>query len=172
MIALLPVVMAFLARLSGGGMFAPKIWSRLPEVLFAVPFGVYAWIEYGWYWGVVGFVCSCYAMEMGHGTFYAMNGYNDHNRESDKPRIQTLEKVFRPLYIRLGGNIMKPAYSWYMMAIKGMLIGLPAAPWGLLLAALWPLSYWIGHRVEKNAEVSEWVSGMAAGLVLALAFVY
>lgn len=168
----LPVIMAFLARLSGGGLFAPKIWSRLPELCFAIPFGVYAGMEYGWYWGVMAWVWSFFAMEMGHGTFYGMQGYNDHNRESENPRIQTLEKVFRPIYTALGGNIYHPAYSWVGMGLKGLLIGLPIAPWGLLLAFLWPVSYWIGHRIERNPAVAEWVSGMMSGMVLGLAFMY
>jgi hypothetical protein len=64
---------------------------------------------------------------------------------------------------------MKPLYSWYMMAIKGFLIGLPAG--GITLAALWPLSYWIGGRFKRN-EVSELLSGASAGLSIVVFMVF
>lgn len=165
MLSILIPFQSFMARASGGGLFANKVWSRLPEIIFAVPFGYCAYHTSGlWYVGLIGFITSYFAMEMGHGTIYGMTGW----RSDDPDRIQTIEKIVRPIYIKLGGNIYNPLYSWVCMGLKGLLIGLAAFPFGLLLAALWPFSYWIGHRVEKNPAVAEWVSGMMAGLVIYL----
>lgn len=171
----LPVLMAFVARAAGGGLGATKIWSRLPELIFAVPFGFCAyknaigfWPDMPW-WGHAlitfsGYALSFYAMEMGHGTFYNMDGYQDHNRDpgQTKPRVQSIEYVVRLFY---RGDITKPGYSWACMGLKGFLIGLAAFPWGLSMAVLWPFSYWVSRKVEANKAVAEWVSGAFAGTV-------
>lgn len=39
-LAALPLYLALMARAAGGGLFAPLVWSRLPEILFALPFGL------------------------------------------------------------------------------------------------------------------------------------
>lgn len=164
--------MSFLSRAAGGGVGATKVWSRLPELLFAVPFGLAAYLGTGcWLIGILGAIASYYAMEMGHGTVYEMNGYFDHNRDNpDKPRVQTLEKIVRPIYVGLfKGDIYKPLYSWLCMGLKGLLIGLAAFPFGLSLAFLWPLSYWISRKVIKDKASAEWISGAFAGLTAALA---
>jgi hypothetical protein len=160
-----------MARASGGGLFAPwlknKLGSfggRLPEIMFSMPFGYCLYMSSGlWHVGVLGAIFSFLAMETGHGTVYGMNGYHS----SQEGRIQTIEKIIRPIYLKFGGDIYSPLYSWICMGFKGLLIGLAAFPFGLLLAILWPFSYWVG-KVEGNTEISEWVSGMMAGLVIYL----
>lgn len=163
-------LMSFLARGAGADWFKLK---TLFGVLFGAVFGVVSSVVYGhWVAGIIGFLISWRGFEFGHGTFYAMFGYHDHNRDPNKPdfpRVQTLEKVVRPIYTKLGGDIYSPLYSWVCMGTKGFLIGLAAGWYGLLLVVLWPLAYWIGFRVEKSGAVAEWVSGMFAGMVIALA---
>ena len=169
MIFLIPL-MAFIARGAGADWFKLKTVFGL---LFGLAFGFTAYNVYGhWVAGLLGFLVSWRGFEFGHGTFYAMIGYHDHNRDPSKPdvpRIQTLEKVVRPIYTRLGGDIYNPLYSWVCMGVKGLLIGLAAGWYGLLLAVLWPFAYWVGHRIEKQPEVAEWISGMFAGLIIAMA---
>lgn len=152
-------------------MFAPKIWSRLPEILFVVPIALAAsgFLESITVF-IVSLIFSYVAMEMGHGTFYKMKGYDDHNRpDPDKPRVQTIEKVFRPVYRLTVKSIYDPFYSWFMMGIKGALI---AAPLGILSAlanmVLWPTAYWIGHRKLNRPEYAEWISGAFMGLILGI----
>lgn len=162
--------MSILTRAAGADWFGLKILSG---VLFGAVFGLTAYHVYGhWVAGLVGFLISWRGFELGHGTFYAMKGYHDHNRDPDKqdvPRIQTLEKVIRPIYTKLGGDIYSPLYSWVLMSVKGLFIGVAAGWYGVLLAIIWPFAYWVGHRVEKQPEVAEWISGMFAGLIIVLA---
>lgn len=165
-LALLPLYMALMARASGGGLFAPLVWSRLPEILFALPFGAASWLVLGDPLdAAISVVLAFVSMELGHGTVYAMRGYED---ASQSGRIQTLERLVRPIYRALGGDIARPAYSWVVMGAKGMLIGCAALPFGLVLAILWPAAYWVGRRVEPDInEISEYLSGLCAGCVLA-----
>lgn len=174
---LLPVYMCIMARASGGGLFSESVWSRLPEILFALPLGFVSYLYasdfvYAYGVGLIAFTISLVAMEMGHGTVFTMTGYRDNNRdpdEADKPRIQTIEKIFRPIYVFFGGDIYKPLYSWYIMGIKGFLIALPLGPYALLNAVCWPVSYWIGRRVEHDInEVGEYLSGVFLASIMIL----
>lgn len=161
-------LMSFLARAAGAD------WLKLKTVygvIFGVVFGVVSGVNSHWVIGILCGLLSWRAYEFGHGTWYRMGGYQDHNSETEKPRIQTLERVFRPLYVKLGLDIYDPLYSWYMMGVKGFLIGVSAGWNGLLLTILWPVSYWIGHRVFKRPAIAEWISGACAGFVLFLALV-
>lgn len=170
MISLIIPYMAIASRMSGGGLGASKVWSRLPELLLSLPLGYCAYATTDkWYLGVIGFIVSFFAMELGHGTAYKMTGYDDFG----KGRMQTLDKVLQPFYVNLGGNLKSPLYSWLFMGIKGLLIGLAAFPFGLLLAILWPLSYWLGQVVEElNEPVAGYLSGMFAGLLIVLSLTY
>lgn len=169
---------AITARMSGGGLYASKMWSRLPELMFALPFAYATYMKTGlWYVALISYIVSFFTMELGHGTFYKMTGYVDANRDpdkADKPRIQSIEVVFRPIYKILGGDIYSPLYSWFMMAIKGSLIALPLVLINpilvLALAILWPFSYWICIKVDNNAEMAELFSGMMAGIVVYTSF--
>jgi len=161
------ILMAFLARAAGGGLGVselPRWCNRIPELLFALPFGYCAWISTGSIgWGIFGWVWSFVAMEMGHGNVYRMTGID--GQFADRP--QSIEKIVRPIFTRLGGDITKPHYSWVVMGCKGLLIGLPAFPCGLALTVLWPFAYFIGNRTEKDSAVAEYLSGMFAGIVIA-----
>lgn len=174
-------LMAYLARSAGGGQFGRSVWSPLPEMLFGLVIGAAVWLNAGhWYCGAAAALWSYFNMEAGHGNFYAMKG-------SQGTRIQKLELFkfpqwtrgqfvwvqstrwgFRPLYEKLFGDITHPGYSWFMMGVKGTLIGLPLFPFGLLLAVLWPASYYLGFRIIKRDPAPEWYSGGSAGLCVAL----
>lgn len=165
-LAALPLYLALMARAAGGGLFASLVWSRLPEILFALPFGVVSWFILGDpVAGAASAILAFVGVELGHGTVYAMRGYED---ASQSGRIQTLERFVRPVYLALGGDIYRPAYSWVVMGVKGTLIGCAALPFGLVLAVLWPAAYWIGRRIEPGInEVAEYLSGLCAGCALA-----
>lgn len=163
---LLKLYMVITARMSGGGLYANRLphgLNRLPELLFALPFGYVAFLSTGnLLLGALGWLWSFVAMELGHGNFYRMTGVG--GGFTDRP--QSIERLTRPIFSRLGGDITHPSYSWVNMGLKGLLIGLPAAPAGLLLVVLWPLSYHVGTRIEKAPALSEYLSGVAAALVL------
>ena len=163
MIYLLPFLMAFLARLSGGGYFASKIWSRLPELVFAWVFAIVSLSIGGdLITALIVWVVTYFAFEMGHGTFYGMNGYYP----DYEPRKQSLEYVVRPIFKALKLDIYSPIYSWVCMGIKGALIGCVSIYASIALAVLWPLGYWLGHQYLKKPEYAEYITGFFAGVVL------
>lgn len=187
-------LMALLARMGGGGWIAPKLWSRLPELIFAIPFGAssyflaaliydtfgfalpdwlptglhnFIWANQGWIpaiVGILGWQMSYWAMEMGHGTVYRMQGWDS----KDPNRVQSIERLVRLVY---KGDIRKPLYSWLCMGFKGFAIGLAAFPFGLLLSLLWPFAYYLGYKIG-NTEASEKISGAFAGLVVGLNYIF
>lgn len=163
-LAALPLILALIARLHGGGLW-PDCPKLLLKIAFGVPFGGAAYLLTGWpAAGLLGWAITASAYAAGHGTVYGMRGYDS---PTDPDRIERLERIIRPVWSLLGLNIARPAYSWAVMGLKGGLIGLPLGPGALALAVLWPASYWIGRRVEANLnEVAEWVSGCAAGCVV------
>lgn len=182
---LLIPLMSFLARLSGSSYlqewlgitpntFWESFFKRVPEIIFGLIIGCVSGYlnSWGWYWWILASVWSFVAMETGHGTFYKMIGYDDHNRpddEPDKPRVQTLEKIFRPLFLLFKGDINNPSYSWFMMSIKGGLIAFPLGALPVILnAILWPTAYWIGHRKLNSPKYAEWISGAFIGLILGI----
>lgn len=184
MITLLPIFMALTSRASGGGLWAKiipykdeknkarylvnSLYKRSHEIMFSAPFAYYTYEKTGnpylsaltWAW--------CYfMMELGHGTFYAMTGYV-HSIKDGKDRIQTIEKVFRPLYRKAFRRpIEHPAYSWFMMSIKGTLIALPLGFISPVVGVLWAACYYIGFRIEKHNYYAEYLTGaMSACFIL------
>lgn len=163
-LALLPLILALVARLHGSGVM-PGMGTFLLKTLFGLPFGLCAYLLTGsLVVGLIGWAVSATAYAVGHGTVYAMRGYDS---PSAPDRIEVLERIVRPVWAALGLDIARPAYSWAVMGLKGLLIGLPTGPGALALAVLWPASYWIGRRAEANLnEVAEYLSGCAAGCVV------
>ena len=170
---LFPPVMALLSRMSGGGLFASRIPSFLPEVLFALGFGLGAHLlGYPWYVVVLSSVWSYIWMQTGHGTAFKMG------REPDTAlsgRKQTLSYVVDPICKALGRPLGEGLYCWVFMGTKGLLIGLPVAPFGLLLGILWPIGYEIGYQARERVSSSvsatatgEMVTGFFAGAVILL----
>lgn len=177
MIFLIIPLMSILARMSGGGLISSyefnnkvinSIYKRIPEVLFAIIIGSASFHVYTPALASALTILSFFAMEMGHGTFYTMDGYKDFGRH----RIQTIEKIVRPIYNLSGLSIYSPAYSWFCMGVKGLLIGIAMGYWGLLLAVLWPTCYWIGHRIERFGAIAEYLSGMVTGVLVVLCYMH
>lgn len=161
-------LMVFLARQSGSGYFTNPIMKRLPEVLFGLVFAYAGYAVWGNY--VIAVLCgisSFYAMEAGHGTFYAMTGWMK-SGDDDNPRMQTLDYPLHFIYKILKLDVTKSHYSWVGMSLKGLWIGLPLGVWALLLSPLWALSYYVGHRLEKEHVVPEYLSGMFAGILITM----
>lgn len=177
-IILLVPLMAVLARAAGGGLFATRLPSFLPEVLFGLFFGVVFHMLHGG--GTLAFLVAAawsYGwMETGHGTAYTM-GRQPATAQSG--RKQTLSRVIDPLCAAVGAPLGGRFYCWAFMGLKGALIGLPVAPAGLLLAFLWPAAYEAGWALTERfpalrarfaaTELGEWLTGASAGLILALA---
>jgi hypothetical protein len=158
-------IMATLARLAGGGLFADRIHKRLPEILFALPFGYVLVMHTGnMYWGLAAWIWSYLWMETGHGTAFHM-GYKP---EVARTRKQALSRIIDPICAYLGYPLGGKLYCWLFMGLKGALIGLPAAPAGLLLGLLWPFGYWLGRLLGNRHGAIEWISGGFAGLVIYL----
>lgn len=158
MISLLAIpLMAAIARASGMGVIY-KVPSWVPEALFGIIIGLASSYHFG-YWGYLGAVWSYIWMQSGHGAFYNMKGW----QSSDSDRMQTIEKIVRPLFLKFGGNIHTPLYSWLCMGFKGLMIGLPLFPFGLFLALFWPASYAIRDHVW-----GEWLSGAFTGICIVL----
>jgi hypothetical protein len=167
---LLIPLMAILARASGGGMGAQHLHSKLtwlPEALFALVIGIVAYKIHGPVWGCIGAITSYIFMQTGHGIAYHM-GRNP--KSAQGTRKQTLSIIVDPICRKLGWTLGERPYCYLFMGIKGALIGLAVAPWGLLMALLWPLAYDIG-RIRNN-ECAEVLSGAAMGAVLCLALLY
>jgi hypothetical protein len=158
-------LMAILARASGGGMGMSKVPSKfhmLPECLFGLVFGAAACWNAGIFAGIAATISAAAWMQTGHGTAMHM-GYLPKTAQSG--RKQTLSSIVNPICARLGWPLGRAAYCWLFMGLKGLLIGLAAFPWGVSLALLWPLSYWIGQVLNKG-YLKEILSGSCAGLVI------
>lgn len=159
-------IMATLARLAGGGLFASKLPAKLPEILFALPFG-YVMVMHtaNMYWGLATWLWSYIWMETGHGTAFHM-GFKPEIAQGG--RKQALSRFIDPVCNALGYPLGGKLYCWLFMGLKGLLIGLPVAPWGLALSFLWPLGYWLGRMIGNRHGAIEWISGAFAGLVIYL----
>lgn len=168
-IALLVVYQAIAARAAGGGIF--KNIGRIPEILFALPFGLaaYAWSGEPMVAGL-GAVWSFLWMETGHGTAFWM-GYCPSDARGE--RKQFLSPVVDAVTRAAGRDLGGVFYCWVFMGLKGLLISLPCGPWAILLAFLWPAAYQVGRYLQYNDKVEggalcEWLAGGAAGLVVGL----
>lgn len=170
-IFLIPIIyMAVSARAAGGGLFNLNgAWGKLPEFAFALAFGVAAFhllpslvlagasVAWSFAW-----------MESGHGTAFHMGR---RPQEAQGARKQFLSPVIDAACKRLGAPLGGRVYCWLFMGLKGALIGLPAFPYGLALAFLWPATYEVGRllqdwKIVKDGAYCEWLSGAAAGAVI------
>jgi hypothetical protein len=192
---LLIIIMAALARASGGGLGAhllnkkgavdeqgrdkggimPVNLTMLPEMIFGVFMAVPAALEFGLFGWLAGAAWVYGWMETGHGTAMHMGKMP---KEAQSGRKQTLSVIIDPLCKAAGSPLGGVFYCWAFMGLKGALIGLTAPFWGFLLAVLWPVSYFVGNYLwfdEKTGygrgEIAEFLSGGFAGLVLFLYFV-
>ena len=166
----------------------PFDMTWLPELLFAIPFGVLFGMILNlfdaatWLIVVAGVVVTAWAyiwMQTGHGVVLGFG--KPRAPTADPNRRQTLSPVVDWLADRLkitktqGDAVNSPtvAYCWLFMGVKGFLIGLFAG--GVPLAVMWPASYqagaWLRGRVSFNAHlVSELLAGAGAGVAIAIAW--
>jgi len=158
--------MAILARAAGGGIKLPRLIRWLPEAVFSI---IVAWVAYetkGPWWASMGLL-TYIGFQAGHATAYHMSR---NPKAAQGERKQTLSIIIDPICKALGWTLGERPYCYLFMGLKGLLIGAAVAPWGLLMAILWPLAYDIG-RIRNN-EPSEMLSGAFMGAVLWLALLY
>lgn len=164
---LLPLYTGITSRQSGGGYGAqhlPSWLTWLPEVFFALPFGLApALVLYpsiGLYAIAVGLCGTAWSyIWMQSATGPALPWGDNPAASMSRPR--TLSPVVNWISDRLGFTRGDKNYCRTWMAVKGFLIGLPVG--GILLMILWPLGYEIGHRF-RNHTISETAAGIGAGL--------
>lgn len=162
-IILMTVGMAILARASGGGIVKlPSMLGWLPEATFGLSFGFAVFLYHGTLLGLLAGAWSYIWMQTGHGTAFSMG---ERPQDAQSGRKQFLSPVVDWVCAKLRQPLGGAFYCWLFMGLKGLLIGLPVAPAGLLLGILWPLAYFIGRKVKISA-LCELLSGACAGLVI------
>lgn len=165
--ALFVIWQGAVSRAAGGGLYASRVPSPVPEILFGIPFGYACALLHPagitlpaidlWLFtapaihispaiiGVTTAIWSYLAMEQGHG-----NAMHDGVAQFDfADRRQGLDVIVRPLCAALHILTFKrvdfsPRSMWYcrvFMGIKGALIAAPLGPWSAMLAVLWPMAY-------------------------------
>lgn len=155
----LVVFMAFCGHWHGNG---TSITRLISTIAFAAVFGYVAYTISPWLTPLG--LLSMYGLMTGHGRFFAMDGAN-----LADPAPEWIEKyIALPLFNLFKWNVERPIYSWFCMGVKGLMIGLAAAPFGLALAALWPLAYYISFKFWNDSAPAEWMTGACAGVVVAL----
>lgn len=170
--------MATTSRMSGGGLGASILPARtdggkmpfnmtwLPEVFFALAFGVALANVTPIWCGALAAGWSYIWMQTGHGAVLHWGNLDEH----DPTRKQTLSPVVDWIAQRIGiVSDTDVNYCRLFMAVKGFLIGLPVG--GIVLAILWPLGYEIGARLRGKVSfdphaAAELVSGAGAGVAI------
>jgi len=161
--------MALMSRLSGSGFGQKWNVSWLPEVLFAIPFGVALAYATGVWWLVFTSIISYLAMQSATWTFLKWEKHIPNTERSS-----TLKPVVDWIADKFGYSLGDEGYSWIAAGLKGFLIGLPVG--GVLLAILWPLGYELGSHAKGRVEkygidphvISEVLAGVGAGLSIVL----
>lgn len=145
-------------RSHGIGGAAVLRWFSIIAFTACMGYGAYA--LYGLYYIPLAAV-TFLGLNTGHGRFFAMRGadLNDPNPEW----IET--NLVLPWY---KGNIQTPLYSWVCMGIKGLLIGFPIMPFGLILGLLLPAAYVASWKLFNTSAVAEYWRGYFVGVALCL----
>lgn len=161
----LALLMALLSRAAGGGFVKAEGWrGRIPEALFAFMIAAAVCSQFGIIAGSFALGWSYGWMETGHGTAFWMG---QRPEDAQSGRKQFLSPIVDLICDQLGKPLGGSFYCWTFMGLKGLLIGLPLAPAGIMLALLWPASYWIGRKLN-NAALCEYLAGASAGLAIFL----
>ena len=170
MISLIIPFMAVMSRLSGSGFGQKWNASWIPEMVFAVPFGVALSIALPESWGIFVPLCGGVAtawsyafMQSGTWMYLKWTGH-----EPNKTKSATLKPVTDWIAARFGYVLGDEGYSWIAAGVKGFLIGLPVG--GLPLAVLWPLGYELGTHVKGQHKdaCKEIFAGAGAGIAIVL----
>ena len=139
-------------------------WDKLAAVVFfGVSFGTANYAIFGTWWlALLGAALTMTSLSTGHGRFYAMNGAS-----KDDDKLEKIERLFGWMY---WGDVYKPGYSWFCLGVKGLGVGLAAAPFGLALAVLWPFSYWLSIKLTDDTAVADWLRAWFSGLLILACF--
>lgn len=157
--------MVFFSRQAGGGLWADKVPTWLPEVLFSVPFAFVAWEHWHtWYAPLLTYISTYFAHNTGHGTALAMG---EDTAVAQGGRKQFLSHIVDPICNDFKWPLGSLPYCLLFFAIKGLWIGISLGWYAISLAILWPLSYYTGYKILRNkyGEI-ELLSGLSAGVIL------
>lgn len=139
-------------------------WGKLASsIAFSLSFATVNYLTFHLWWlALIGAALTWVMFNTGHGRFFAMQGAN-----LNDPNPEWIEKNIASWAYK--GSITKPAYSWFCMGVKGLGVGLAAAPLGILLAFFWPLSYHLSWKIANGTEVAEWLRGIFSALLIVAA---
>lgn len=143
----------------------------LSLIIVTLAFGIAAAILWGSSWLILLGVLSASCFALGHGNFYMMRGAQD--GVGSPPSTPEDIEIYggRWLWLRLtyGAPIQQPAYSWAMMGLKWLLIGLPLGPYALFLAAFAPMAYALSFKETQSSALAEWLTTIYAAAVITYA---
>lgn len=148
---LLIIYMAVMSRMSGGGLWAGRIFGRydfVPEILFALPIGLLFGLFIDGHFGfVAGYLAALITWLWAY--LWMQTGHKDALPWDKTPKVlkdNTLTPVVLWLADRFGVVRGTEAYAWLFMAVKGFLITLPIGGLGFIA---WPIGYEIGSHADK-----------------------
>lgn len=135
----------------------------LSYVLVTLAYGYAAATFLGIYAAPLGLL-SAVGLSLGHGRFYAMEGAN-----TADPEPELIEKYWAlPIFNRLGLKITTPAYSWFCMGSKGLIINTPNTVFSPAGAFLWPTLYAYSFKRFNTSAVAEYLTTGTAGILIIL----
>lgn len=159
---ILTTLAAFAGRAHGVGKEAGwPSWARVASVIYmSALFGITNYYLFGILWlAPLAAFLTGWAFSTGHGRVYVMKGAN-----LTDPNPEKLETLFGWIW---QGPIDRPAYSWFIMGLKGLIMGLGIIPFGLLLYIIWPACYSWSFKKYNDSAPAEWASCGFAGLICA-----
>lgn len=164
MIIIITALSALAGRAHGGGWDLG--WDRvLAKLWLGGIIGVANFLLFDtWLITILSIIVTISAFSTGHGRVWLMQGI-----QPPKQEPELLETLFGSFW---KGKIDQPAYSWFIMGLKGLFIALPIAPLGFLVYFLWPLSYYISFKYYKTNEIAEWLSCGIVGFLAAITIAY
>lgn len=155
-------------RLAGAG--GMPYLGRVPELLAALSCSLCMYLLHGigWLW-LAQTVLLYFAIELGHGVALGMGKQNPlaaGRRQSISWLVNLLNKLTRFEY-------QSREWCTLFFAVKGFLIGICLLPFGVLLAALWPMCYRVVGTKRtwldlKGVPLAEYLTGYALMLTILL----
>lgn len=167
MTAFISFLLMFPAGAMHGGNFGKwKWWRYISLIIFAVDFGLGAIAITHSLWASPLGIISALAFSLGHGNFFAMRGVNPAN---DNPEyIETYGGRWLWESITDKASITQPAYSWFMMGLKWLLVASPILPFAPVFALFAPAAYFFSFRYTKSSTLAEWLTTIFSGLLIML----
>lgn len=147
-------------------------FRSVSTIIVGVSVGLASAIYWNCDWAIFLGAVSGTAFVLGHGNFYEMLGARDGigNPPSKPEEIENYGG--RWLWNFLTGNvsIRYPIYSFFMMGLKWLLIGLPLGPYALLIGIFAPTAYKLSFSKTGSSPLAEWLTTIFCALVTALIF--